>query len=305
MDWTEIRVTTEQSCVDAIAGLFYVWGAGGVAIEDPTAVRGYIERGEWDAHNYSDDYLVLNQVMVSAFFPLPFELDSNKLKQVNDATGPGCKIKTTIIREEDWADNWKTYYHITRVGSNIVIKPSWREYESKPEDLIIELDPGMAFGTGTHITTRQCLELLEEKMTGGESVLDIGTGSGILAIAAVLLGAKQVAALEIDPVAVGVAGSNFENNQVDQNIVLNTGDFADYQGPDVDVLIANLTGNVIIKLLDRITHQVKPGGLFIGAGINREQWITLKIEMDKKGLQVLKTLEEEEWVGVLARRPSK
>ncbi|MGE5423222.1 MAG: 50S ribosomal protein L11 methyltransferase, partial [Ignavibacteriales bacterium] len=245
MQWCEVRVTTEEPCVEAIAGLFHTWGAGGVIIEDPASVRGYIERGEWDAHGFSQEYLERNLVVVKAYYPAPCPLDQDQLDNLRNKAGISCHIDISTIQDEDWADNWKAFYHTTRVGKRLVIKPSWEEYAAQADDLIIELDPGMAFGTGTHITTRQCLELLEEIMAGGESVVDVGTGSGILATAAAKLGASHVWAMDIDPVAVDVAAENIKNNGVEKMISLTKSDIAEYTAPAADVLLANMTGVVI------------------------------------------------------------
>ncbi|MGE5404025.1 MAG: 50S ribosomal protein L11 methyltransferase, partial [Candidatus Saccharibacteria bacterium] len=192
------------------------------------------------------------------------------------------------------------YYDVTHIGEHLVIKPTWKEYCPDKNDIVIELDPGMAFGTGTHITTRQCLQYLEQVLKGGERVLDIGTGSGILAIAAVKLGAGEVEALDLDPVAVKVANENFADNKV--YISAKEMDFNEYQGQPADIILANLTGFVIAEVLDSVTAHLKPGGLLIGAGISQSLWPDLQTAMERSGLQIENTNFEEDWVGVLARR---
>lgn len=302
MNWTEIRVTTKEPCADGVAGLFHLLGAGGVVIDNPSVVRGYIEAGSWDGHGFSDEYLSRDTVIVKAYFPESDQIGELDMEKLRDAAGIGCEIESAMVSEEDWADSWKTYYHVTRVGERIVVKPSWEEHSPAENEIVIELDPGMAFGTGTHFTTRACLELLEDTVKGGEVVLDVGTGSGILAIAAAKLGAGIVSAIDNDGLAVDIARENVRMNGVEGRIGLDTAHFGDYGGPAADILIANITGDVIIALLPQIADHLKPGAVFIGAGINLTQWEILRPALIDSGFTVEKELYEEDWVAVKARR---
>ncbi|MGE5415219.1 MAG: 50S ribosomal protein L11 methyltransferase [Acidobacteriota bacterium] len=300
MQWIEITVKTQQQFVEAVSGLMSIWGVGGLVIEDPADARQHIAQGDWDAHGLTADYLDREYVSIKAYFPAEKAISPEDIEALKACGGTDCAVELQAVEDEDWADNWKQYYDVTRIGERLVIKPTWKEYFPENNDIIIELDPGMAFGTGTHITTRQCLQYLEQVMRGGERVLDIGTGSGILAIAAVKLGAGEVEALDLDPVAVRVANENFTDNGV--AISAKEMDFNEYQGQPADIILANLTGFVIAAVLESITAHLKPGGLLIGAGISQSLWPDLRSNMEKNDLQIENTDFEEDWVGILARR---
>ena len=302
MEWSEIRVSTEEPCAEVIAGLFHEWGAGGVIIEDPYAIRKHIAQGIWDAHSFEHEYLERSCVVIRAFYPAPYAPSPQQIDDLKGVAGNACHIEVLTVRDEDWADNWRAYYHTTRVGRNLVVKPSWEPYEPPAGELIIEMDPGMAFGTGTHITTRQCLELLETLLISGQRVLDIGTGSGILAIAAAKLGSGEVKAIDNDPVAVEIARQNVKQNNVELQVTVEQQDLAAFEGTEMDLVIANLTAPVFCQLIDRVVSLIRPGGRIIAAGIGREQWPGLQEEMERNGLTLEKIDLEEDWVAVVARR---
>jgi ribosomal protein L11 methyltransferase len=302
VEWSEIRVSTEEPCAEVIAGLFHEWGAGGVIIEDPYAIREHIAQGIWDAHSFEQEYLERSCVVIRAFYPAPYAPSVKQIDDLKSIAGDACHIEVLTVRDEDWADNWKAYYHTTRTGRNLVIKPSWERYEPQEGDLIIELDPGMAFGTGTHITTRQCLEILETSLIPGQSVLDIGTGSGILSIAAAKLGAREIKAIDNDPVAVEIARQNVKKNGVEHLVTIEQQDLAEFNDSEVDLIVANLTAPVFRQLIDRIVSLTLSGGMIIAGGIGKEQWPGLKEAMKQHGLNLESIKEDEDWVAVLARR---
>jgi ribosomal protein L11 methyltransferase len=302
MEWIEVKITLKEAGVEAVAGLLQLWGAGGVAIEDPAEARSCIEQGLWDAHGFSEDYLQSDDVIVKAFFPGDQALTPEQLTELKRAAGTACRVETAVVDDEDWAENWKAFYHVTPVGRRLVVVPSWELYHPRGDELVVTIDPGMAFGTGTHITTRSCLELLERAIRGGENVLDVGTGSGILAIAAAKLGASRVLALDNDPVAVRVARDNIRLNDLEARVTVREQDLADYDGPGFEVVTGNLTGNVILALRDRLRSCLNPGGILIAAGINRGLWPDLRAALEDMKIEVVTTMAEEDWVGVMARR---
>jgi ribosomal protein L11 methyltransferase len=256
----------------------------------------------WDCHSFEQEYLERSYMVIRAFYPAPFAPSARQLEDLRDMAGATCHIDLLTVKDEDWKDNWKAYYHTTRTGRNLVIKPSWEDYSGQEGDLIIELDPGMAFGTGTHTTTRQCLELLEASAVEGRRVLDIGTGSGILAIASAKLGAGEVIAIDNDPVAVEVARQNVRHNAVSSQVTVEHEDLDDFSRPDFDLVAANLTAPVLSSLISRIISLTRPGGGIIMAGIGREQWPDFKETLEKTGLTLDQVSREEDWVAVLARR---
>lgn len=301
MEWSEVRVTTDARCAEAVADIFHEWGAGGVIIEDPASIRSYVEQEIWDAHGFDQDYLDRKDVVVRAFYALPGQVTSEQLARMQNVAGPACQIHMLTVRDEDWADNWKAYYHPTRVGEHIIIRPTWEECPDQEGDVTVVLDPGMAFGTGTHITTRQCLELLEEAMVPGMRVVDVGTGSGILAIAAAKLGAAEVLAIDLDPTAVAVAQENVLTNEVASRVRVELLDLADLTAQNADLVIANLTAPVLTALVQNLALTVRPGGQLIGAGIGREQWPELENLLGKH-FDIEKVATEGDWVAILLRR---
>ena len=185
MTWKEISVLTEGICVEAISGIFQRLGAGGVVIEDPQGARKYINNAPWKASSLSPDFLSHNFVVVKAYFPEESEVIDelyNRLEAVKENFGVECKVYIDEVRDEDWEQNWKKYYHAFKVGERLVIKPSWEDYRVNDGEIVVELDPGMAFGTGVHASTRFCLRFIDQYVKGGEKVIDAGCGSAILSI---------------------------------------------------------------------------------------------------------------------------
>ena len=226
--WIEVRVITKSEALEPVSGIFYGLDCKGVAIEDPNDI---LEREQgpltWD---FADINVLEHKgkvAVVKAYFSEEDNIDEilkyinekmNELKELGIDTGV-AKVESEKMFEEDWANNWKKYYKPTKVGEKIVVKPIWEEYDAQGEELVVELDPGMAFGTGTHETTRMCIQSLEKYVKEDSTVFDVGCGSGILAIAAAKLGSKMAVGVDLDPVAVesakeNVGYNNLENIQI-------------------------------------------------------------------------------------------
>ena len=207
------------------------------------------------------------------------------------------------VRDEDWQDNWKEYFKPEKITDRIVIKPSWESYKKQSEDeIIIEIDPGAAFGTGKHPTTTMCIKALEKYVEPGKSsVLDVGCGSGILSVAAALLGAGDVLGVDIDPVAVTVAGENAEINGLSDKIKIAEGDLTkgiDYQA---DIVVANLMADLVIMLSKDVRRHLKKGGYYISSGILEEKKDIVAKAIKKCGFEIVEILCENEWVAIVAR----
>lgn len=308
MKWAEISIKTTHEATEVIAEIFHELGASGVVIEDPELVNTYRVSGAWD---YTDIPEATNTevVTVKAYLPVDEELDDKlaAFKQRVDALanhdidkGLG-DINCTQIQDEDWATSWKEFFHPVKVGDLIVIKPSWEEYNESPDDILIELDPGMAFGTGTHPTTSMCIRLLEEIITGGMKVFDVGTGSGVLAIAAAKLGANKVSAVDYDAVAVRVAGENITANGVEEIVSVGQSDLLQNVAGTADVIIANIIADIIIRLLDQIPQKLEKDGTLIASGIIADRLSDVTKAVLDHGLTVDRVVEEGGWVAMVIR----
>lgn len=215
----------------------------------------------------------------------------------------GIEYETSIVgvNEEDWANNWKQYYHTQRIGKRIIVTPSWEEYTPVEGEVQMRLDPGMAFGTGTHDTTRLCLELLEEVVTPETRILDVGTGSGILSVGGVLLGAPSALGVDIDPVAVKVADENAEINGVTDKTEFVCGDLTDKVHGKFEIVTANIVADVIIRLLSTVKNYLLKGGVLIVSGIIDTRADEVENACHEAGFVTEKRLEHGGWVAIKLR----
>ncbi len=307
MKWAEISIQTSHEATEAIAEIFHEIGASGVVIEDPELVNSYRRSGTWDYCDIPED-LNPEIVTIKAYLPVDDQLDDklrlfeesvNNLDQHDLDKGRGC-IACREVQDEDWAMSWKAYYHPVKIGEKIVVKPSWEEYSALPGEVVIELDPGMAFGTGTHHTTALCLRCLEDIVRPGRVVFDIGTGSGVLAIAAAKLGASHVIAVDLDPVAVSVAKDNVAVNQVAALVQVRQGDLLTGAEGQADVIVANIIADVIIQMLPEIPARLVPDGLFCASGIIADRVADVTAAMLDQGLLIEKVIEEGGWMAIVA-----
>ena len=213
------------------------------------------------------------------------------------------KIEVISVNEDDWANNWKKYYHPIHVGKHLVIKPSWIDYEKKDGDIIVELDPGMAFGTGTHETTRMCMAHLEKYITPNSRVLDVGCGSGILSLTSALIGAGEVTGVDIDPVAVRTAAENGRLNGFEPpKYTMKRGNLVDEAEGKYDVIVANIIADVIIAVCPDVKPFLADDGVFITSGIIIDRKDDVIKAFDKYGFKVIDTVEEGEWVSFAVKK---
>lgn len=306
MIWKEISVLTEGICVEAIAGIFHKLGSGGVVIEDPQAARKYINKGVYNPELASPDFLEHEFVVVKAYFPEDKDIIDEiyaSIEKVKDNFNARCKVFIGEVKDEDWEESWKKYYHTFKVGERIVIKPSWEDYTAKPNEIVVEIDPGMAFGTGIHASTRFCLKFIDEYIKGGELVVDAGCGSGILSIAAVKLGAEKVWGMDIDDVAVKVAIENVRLNGLEDKIIIKAGDIVEeIKEYKPDIVLANITAEVVTLLIPEVSKVLPAGGYLFGSGIVDSRWPGVKKELEEYGFEIEKVLTDVDWIGVVARK---
>ena len=306
MNWKEVSVLTEGVCVEAIAGIFHRLGSGGVVIEDPQGARKYINKEPWLAQSVSPDFLEHDFVVVKAYFHEDRQvLDelSSCLDAVRDNFNVKCKVFIDEVRDEDWEQNWKKYYHSFKMGERLVIKPSWEDYAVQPSEVVIELDPGMAFGTGIHASTRFCLKFIDRYIKGGETIIDAGCGSGILSIGAAKLGARSVFGMDVDPVAVIVARENIALNGLQDVIEVREGDIVEnLKGRQADIILANITAELVTLVIPEAAPVLPVGGYLFGSGIVDSRWPGVQQQLEKYGFEIEEVLTDIDWVGVAARK---
>lgn len=219
------------------------------------------------------------------------------------------KVIVENVKDEDWANNWKQFYKPMPIGKRLMVKPSWEELEDATERIVLEMDPGMVFGTGTHETTQLCLAQLDEHVADGMKVIDLGCGSGILSVSALLLGASDAVGVDIDPNAVDIAYNNADENGIDRSRytvlagnVLDDNGFVDSLGTDYDIVVANIVAGVIVPLTDIVPRLLKKGGLYITSGIIADRLDEVTDAMQKNGFTVTYTENRKEWMVVVATR---
>jgi ribosomal protein L11 methyltransferase len=306
--WYEVKIITKSEAIEPISGIFYGLDVKGVAIEDPNDILNR-EQGPltWDFADINILEYGGKAAVVKGYFndtENGEQLTSYVKEKLQDLVDMGFDIGEgtvfcELVREEDWANNWKKYYKPTKIGENIVIKPIWEDYSAENGDIIIELDPGMAFGTGTHETTRMCVLALQKHVKADTEVFDIGTGSGILAIAAAKLGAKHVVGVDLDPVAVDSALENVEYNKLN-NIEVLHGNLMDVVKGKADLVVANIIAEVIVILVDQVKEFIKSGGLFISSGIIKERESMVVEKLQSSGFTIKETMYDGEWVCITA-----
>ncbi|MDU4935192.1 MAG: 50S ribosomal protein L11 methyltransferase [Peptostreptococcaceae bacterium] len=311
MKWIEVTIKTTTEAVEAITNILDDLRTGGVMIEDPKDFFfqkkneldwDYVEEEVFNKRN-SDGVLIKTYISEERNV---MELVETVKQKVSALTGFGIDIgegsvSLGQVNEEDWANEWKKYYKPTKIGEKLVVKPTWEDYEVQDGDLVIELDPGMAFGTGTHETTTMCMRELEKYVTEDSKVFDIGCGSGILAIAAAKLGAKDVIAVDLDEVAVKVAAENVAHNHVQDSVQVLHGNLIDVVSDKADIVVANIIAD-IIKILARDVHScMKEDAVFISSGIIHAKVNEVKESLIENGFEIIEVKTLGEWNAIVAK----
>ena len=312
MKWSEISIHTTNEAVEPISNILHEAGASGVVIEDRTDL--FKEREDRFGEIYQlnpDDYPEEGVVLMKAYLPVNSFLAEtvdeikeaiNNLAEYDIDLGLNS-VSLNEVHEEEWASAWKKYYHPVKISGRFTIVPTWEDYEPVSSDeLIIELDPGMAFGTGTHPTTVMCIQALEKTVKENDEVVDVGTGSGVLSIAAALLGASHVTALDLDEVAVESAKQNVELNKVDNLVDVSQNNLLDGVKGKKDVVVANILAEIIMSFTDDVASAVKPGGYFISSGIISQKKEDVKQALIASGFEIEETIMMEDWVAFIAKK---
>lgn len=314
MKWTEVLIKVDPQAVEAVTDILYGLGAQGVAIDEPVDVERLREDElYWD---YIDEKLLENdteETKIMAYFseeetnlPEKIAVIREKIRNLTEfglSIGSGT-VELSNVNQEDWESAWKQYFKPVHVTDRIVVKPEWEEYSPQEGEIVIEIDPGMAFGTGTHETTSMCINQIEKNLKSGDTVIDIGCGSGILSMAAVLLGAQRATGVDLDPVAVRVALENVELNNLQDKIEILHGNLTDVIREKADIVVANIMADIILILLEDVRAFIKDDGLFISSGIIQEKRAAVEARLLEKNFRIVEVETKGEWCAITAQKKS-
>jgi ribosomal protein L11 methyltransferase len=303
--WLELSVVADIEAVEAISEILGRVASGGTSVEPAFSLVDEGLAAEIDSSR---------PATVRAYVPLLDPAAGERaVAQASEALGhlqafelrPIGELTTRVVHEADWADAWKAHFPVLRVGRRLVVKPTWRRHRAAPDDVVLALDPGMAFGTGLHPTTRLCLAAIERLAEDGRiarrRVLDVGCGSGILAIAAARLGANQVVGLDTDPIAVEASTANARRNRVSRRLRARLGTLPSGAGP-FDVVLANLIASLLVRLAPALHDELTPGGTLLASGIFVDREAEVRAAFEGVGLSIRTTTCQGDWVALEAVR---
>lgn len=308
MQWAEVSVDTSHEATDLVSEILQELGAAGVVIEDPALLNEYIRSGLWDYTDLKESeetevvrvkaYWALDEELEGKLQHLAVRLDGLASNGIDKGAGA---VSWKAVADEDWAETWKEFFHTEKIGARTVIKPTWEEYEAKAGEIVVELDPGAAFGTGQHATTSLCIRALEDLVQPGMTVFDVGTGSGVLAIVAAKLGAKRVEAVDFDPVAVRVARENVRQNGAENVVRTERSDLLKSVAGKADLIIANIIADIIVRLFGEVEGSLAAGGTMLLSGIIEDRLPDVVEAATAHGFAVEKIEQEKGWAAVIVK----
>jgi ribosomal protein L11 methyltransferase len=308
MEWLAIKVILNKEYLEEVAEVFNDLGSGGAVIDDPDLVEEYAQSGQWDAWEFPE-IPGGKKYSVTGYLPVNHELEGrleNLFQKLNELKNTkenfSFEVDQTPVDEEDWANSWKQYFKVLKIGEKTIIRPSWEEYHQNPGEIVIDLDPGMAFGTGSHATTSQAMELTEKYLKTGDKVIDVGTGSGIISIQAAKLGASFVNAYDYDAVAVKSAERNVEDNNLSSIISVKQNDLLNGVEEKADLIIANIVADVIIRLIPQLDSHLLEGGKIVLSGIIEKRIEDIKELLNEYNFEIFESREKEGWFALGVKR---
>jgi len=311
VEWSEISIQTTNEAKEAISNILNETGASGLALEDPHDLQRVKREKFGELYELNPNDYPEKGIRIKAYFPSDdkFEQKLENIKSaINQLESFGIdigenKISINKVHEEDWATAWKKYYKPVKISQNITIKPTWEDYQPASEnEQIIELDPGMAFGTGTHPTTKLSVQALEKYLSPNDTVLDVGSGSGILSIAAAKLGASEVFAYDLDDIAVKSTQQNAALNKLDQQVITKQNDLLKAVDTEANIIVSNILAEIIVEFVDHAWNNLVNGGYFITSGIIRDKKKLVEDAMQKQGFEITEISEIEDWVCIVAKK---
>ncbi|GEL78327.1 50S ribosomal protein L11 methyltransferase [Tenuibacillus multivorans] len=312
MKWSELKVHTTNEAIEPVSNILHESGASGVVIVDPMDldkddVTLFGSVYELDPTNYPDEgvyikaYLPMNSFLGETVDAIKESI--NNLVKFDIDIGEN-NITISEVNEEEWSTAWKKYYKPVKISEKITIIPTWEEYEPVSSDeIIIELDPGMAFGTGTHPTTVLSIQALEQYVNEGDVVYDVGSGSGVLTIAAALLGASHIKAFDLDEIAVKSTTINVKLNHVQDRMEAKQNNLLNGVEPGADLIVSNILAEIILQFVDDAYHKLNPGGYFITSGIIQGKKNEVKEQLELNGFDIIEVNQMEDWISMVAKKP--
>ncbi|MNI05228.1 Ribosomal protein L11 methyltransferase [compost metagenome] len=323
MIWHEMTVHTTEEAIEMISNFLHELGAGGVSIEESGTLNKERDTSYGQLYEHPLNDIPEGRATIKGYFYYGTEMDEilsqlkgsvDQLTEFDIDTGhPTYEVKE--VDDEDWANAWKQYFKPIRISDRLTIKPTWEEYSPSPEEIILELDPGMAFGTGTHATTSLCLKAVEKYLQAGDDVIDVGTGSGILSIAAAKLGAKHVLAVDLDPVAVTIATENRDLNELENTITVKLSDLLGVLKANeteasaelgvtipVQLVVANILAEIIVLFVDDVYEVLQPGGYYITSGIIASKEAVVENALQAAKFTIVDKSYDSDWVVIVARK---
>ncbi len=320
MDWNKVSVMTTEEGLDVLCYKLESIGITQVElVEDAASTQRILdETAAWWDYVDAESVLAARQPCVRAYLTKNAvgekQLEDLRemvagLRQVKDGLDLGSlEVVVETVRDEDWANNWKQFYKPMQIGQRLLVKPSWEALEEETSRIVLEMDPGMVFGTGTHETTQMCLAQLDALVRPGMRVIDLGCGSGILSVAALLLGAESAVGVDIDPNAVDIAYNNAEANAIDRarykvvaGNVLDDHGFVDSLGTGYDIVVANIVAGVIVPLTAIVPRLIAKGGLYITSGIIADRADEVEAALAENGFSILRRETRKDWVALVAK----
>ncbi|GAA0443029.1 50S ribosomal protein L11 methyltransferase [Lentibacillus halophilus] len=311
MIWSEICIQTTNEAIDPISNILHEHGTNGIAIEDPADLSKERETFFGEVYDLDPADYPADGVYIKAYLSENTYLDKtvdaikraiNQLQQYGIDLGRN-QVTISDINEEDWATAWKKYYKPVKISDKITIIPTWESYQpTSGDEVIIELDPGMAFGTGTHATTVQSIQAIEQYIRKQDVVLDVGCGSGVLSIAAGLLGAGDVHAFDLDDVAVKSTKINAELNQINNKITASQNHLLHDVALRADMVVANILADIIVRLAGDAWNVLKSDGIFIASGIIKDKQQLVQDTLQDTGFRILEVNKMEDWISIVAKK---
>lgn len=311
MKWTEVRIQTTNEALEPISNILNDAGANGVLVEDPLDLDQVGANLFGEIYDINMDKYPTEGIYIKAYFSSSDAQESNinKIKQsITNLKDIGIDIGENIVTlnevaDEDWETAWKKYYKPVKITEKMTIVPTWEDYKTtSSEELVIELDPGMAFGTGTHPTTMLSIQALEKYLNKDDTVIDVGCGSGVLSIASGLLGADQIYAYDLDPIAVSSTKANVELNQLSDKVVTKKNNLLKGIDIEADLIVSNILAEIIVQFVEDAWSNLKDDGIFITSGIIKKNQDLVLEELSRVGFEIIETTEMKDWICIVAKK---